>query len=124
MDFNSGAGIGVSYGVESIMPSNRTRSYAYPAFGFPLASRPNVRLVHGAYVTKINFSGKRAKSVTYTDTDHGNVTCTVAGKEIILSAGAIASPKLLMLSGIGPKKHLKKFDIPVVLDSPHVGSNL
>jgi choline dehydrogenase len=114
----------VSYGVESIRPTNRTRMYALPAFGWPIAGRSNVQLLHGKYVSKINFDGLRATSVTYVDTDNGNTTHTICGKEIILSAGAIASPKLLMLSGVGPADHLQSFDIPVVLDSPDVGSNL
>ena len=48
----------------------------------------------------------------------------MANREIILSAGAIQSPQLLMLSGIGPKDHLKEVGIPVVHDSPGVGQNL
>ena len=51
-------------------------------------------------------------------------TFIVEGKEIVLSAGAIGSPQLLMLSGVGPKDHLKEFGIDCVLDSPGVGQNL
>lgn len=47
-----------------------------------------------------------------------------ATKEVILSAGSIQSPQLLMLSGVGPKEHLESLNIPVVYDSPGVGSNL
>lgn len=124
VDFNSGVGVGVSYGVETIRASNRTRMYALPAYGYQMAGRRNVMIKTNALVTKVNFAGKRAESVTYVDTANGSTINTVRAREIILSAGAIASPKLLMLSGVGPKKHLEAMGIPLVLDSPHVGSNL
>ena len=124
VDFNSGIGIGVSYGVETISPLNRSREYALPAYGSLMANRRNARLLHGAYVSKINFAGKRAQSVTYVDTENGNATHTAHAKEIIISAGAIGSAKLLMLSGVGPVEHLKSVGVSVVLDSPDVGSNL
>ncbi|KAK4495753.1 hypothetical protein PRZ48_013021 [Zasmidium cellare] len=124
VDFNSGAGVGVSYGVETIVPQNRTRESAHNAFGYRMANRPNVRMIHGAYVNKINFSGTRAQSVTYVDTDNENRTQTIKAREVIISAGAIASPKLLMLSGVGPRSHLQQHKIPVVLANEHIGANL
>ena len=106
------------------MPSNRAREYSLPAYGYNMASRPNAHIYHGAYVHKINFAGKRAESITYVDTDNANTTHTVKAKEIILSAEAIESPQLLMLSGVGPADHLKSLGIPVNLDSPDIGPNL
>lgn len=124
VDFNDGTGFGVSYGLEVITPVQRRRSYAYPAFGQPVAKRPNLRFVTSAFATKLNLKGNCAESVTFADTSDGNATYTIYGKEIIVSAGAIQSPKLLMLSGIGPKYHLEEMGIPIVVPSEHVGSNL
>ena len=67
------------------------------------------------------FQGKRA---TAAPVESGGETFTVGGDQIILSAGAIGSPQLLMLSGVGPAEHLEGVGIPVVLDSPGVGQNL
>ena len=124
VDFNSGIGIGVSYGVETITPTNRTRESAFASYGGLMTGRQNAEIKHSAYVSKINFSGTCAESVTYVDADDGNSTHTIRAKEIIVSSGAIGSPKLLMLSGVGPADHLDSLGIPVVLDSPDIGSNL
>ncbi len=67
------------------------------------------------------FQGKQA---TCALVESGGETFTVEGDQIILSAGAIGSPQLLMLSGVGPAEHLEGVGIPVVLDSPGVGQNL
>ena len=67
------------------------------------------------------FQGKRATAALG---ESGGETFTVGGDQIILSAGAIGSPQLLMLSGVGPAEHLEGVGIPVVLDSPAVGQNL
>ena len=67
------------------------------------------------------FQGNRATGAMV---ESGGETFTVEGDEIILSAGAIGSPQLLMLSGIGPAEHLEGVGIPVLLDSPGVGQNL
>ena len=67
------------------------------------------------------FQGNRATGALV---ESGGDTFTVEGDQIILSAGAIGSPQLLMLSGVGPAEHLEDMGIPVVLDSPGVGQNL
>ncbi|KAK3898729.1 hypothetical protein C8A05DRAFT_37684 [Staphylotrichum tortipilum] len=124
VDFASGAGIGVSQGLQSIRVSNRTRSYAYNTFGYLASTRPNFELRTGAWASKIGFArGKSADSVQYNDTVTGKMR-TVNGHEIILAAGAINSPQLLMLSGIGPAGALKRHGIKVVQDTPQVGQNL
>lgn len=119
VDLTNGTGIGLQVGgPHSIKLSNGTRSYALNAYGFQTAGRPNVRLEHDAWVRKINFKGKTAKSVIVAKDGSESI---VSGKEIIVSAGALNTPKLLMLSGVGPKDHLEELKIPVVEDSPEVG---
>lgn len=123
IDFVSGVGIGVSQAVESIRASNRTRSYAYNTFGYLASHRPNFELHQGAWVSKIGFTHKTADSVTYNDTQTGEMR-TIYTKEVIVTAGTINSPQLLMLSGIGPARSLRKLGIPVVHNVPAMGQNL
>lgn len=123
IDFASGVGIGVSQAVETIRASNRTRSYAYNTFGYLASSRRNFELHPNAWVSKIGFENKTANSVTYNDT-LTNKTHTIHAKEIIVTAGTINSPQLLMLSGVGPADRLRELGIPVVQDIPEVGQNL
>jgi len=73
---------------------------------------------------KILFKDKRAIGVEIQDVVTGKKTNILAKKEVILSAGAFDSPKLLLLSGIGSKDYLESFGIPVVSDVPGVGKNL
>jgi choline dehydrogenase len=87
VDLNDGTGLGVSSGPSVIRASNRTRDYAPQAYG---------RQIHNAEVTKIGFEGKRAVSVTYVN-PIDNSTTTLMPKEVIVSAGAIGSPKVRSL---------------------------
>ncbi|KAH7303305.1 choline dehydrogenase [Stachybotrys elegans] len=123
IDFLSGQGIGVTQGLESIRASNSTRHYAYNTFGYLATQRLNFELHHDAWVMNVGFTGETADRVTYNDTLTGTVH-TVEAKEIIISAGAINSPQLLMLSGVGPANELRAHGIPVVKDVPQVGQNL
>jgi choline dehydrogenase len=123
VDLTSGTGIGIDMGLQTIRVSNRTRSYALNTFGWRMRGRSNVQLVHNAWVQRISFSNNTAKSITYVNTIN-NQTHTINATEIILSGGAINTPKLLMLSGVGPKGVLSALDLPVVLDIPEIGTNL
>ncbi len=123
VDFTDGTGIGIDLGLGSIRVSNRTRSYALNTFGYEMANRPNVQLIHNAWVQRIGFLRDTAQNVTYIDT-LSNETHTITAKEIIVSGGAINSPQLLMLSGVGPKDQLSALNIPVIADIPDIGSNL
>ncbi|KAI1249223.1 hypothetical protein MGN70_008834 [Eutypa lata] len=128
-DLTSGAGIGlVKGGPHAVRNSNGTRSYAWLAYGSRAAGKPNVNILHSSRVVKINFdeSGSeapRAVGVDYVSSD-GDIATAVAAKEVVVSAGAINSPRLLLLSGIGPQDHLEQVGVRVVKDSPEVGSNL
>ncbi|KAI1213530.1 GMC oxidoreductase [Annulohypoxylon truncatum] len=122
-DLTSGKGIGMIIGgPHSINPANGTRSYALPAYGFELAGRPNFELIDGSRVIRINFEETKAVGVDYIDVSN-NETFTIRSKETIISAGAVNSPRLLLLSGVGPKDDLEELGIPVVVDSPGVGLN-
>ena len=124
VDLTDGTGIGLDYGLSSIEAGERERSYARSTFGKMIQRRRNVQMVSGAWVHRVGFEGTTAVNVTYLDTARGNKTLTVGAKEVIVSGGAINTPKLLMLSGIGPKESLSKLKIPVVADIPAVGRKM
>ena len=84
-------------------------------------ARPNLTIRADCQVTRVLFSGKRATGVV---ARQGGTTTTFRGGEIILSAGAVGSPHLLMLSGIGPAADLRAVGVPVLADRPGVGRNL
>ncbi|KAK7504904.1 hypothetical protein BaRGS_00003932 [Batillaria attramentaria] len=91
------------------------------AFLYPVLNRPNLHVADNAQVTKVVFKGKQAVGVDFVR--YGRKRHVQAKREVILSAGAIGSPHILLLSGVGPKKQLEKMKIPVVADLP-VGDNL
>ena len=98
------------------------RHSAAAAFLLPILNRPNLTVTTGAMVTRLLFEGTRAVGVEYL---HGGTLHQVqANQEVILSAGAFDSPKLLLLSGIGNADYLQDMGIPVVADLPGVGQNL
>jgi choline dehydrogenase len=84
--------------------------------------RSNLKVVTGARVERILFEGRRAVGVRYQR--NGRAEEVYASSEIVLCAGTVASPQLLMLSGVGPADHLRDLGIQVVLDIPGVGNNL
>jgi len=102
--------------------ANRARCSAADAYLHPARSRPNLTVLTHAQATKVIFTGDRAVGVEYLH--FGAVQQAQAACEIIVSAGALRSPQLLMLSGIGPKGELKRRGIDVRLDLPGVGKNL
>src|SRR5262249_40928212 len=87
----------------------------------PCRHRPNLTLRPDCLVHRVVFEGSRATGVVV---QSGSETSTVQGEEIILSAGAIGSPHLLMLSGVGPADQLRPAGVPVKSDRPGVGQNL
>ncbi|XP_052074006.1 glucose dehydrogenase [FAD, quinone]-like [Mytilus californianus] len=87
----------------------------------PALERTNLQVHLNSHVSKILFEGKVAQGVEFSK--DGILNKVYARKEIILSAGVVGSPKILLLSGIGPKQHLNDIGIPVVVDLP-VGENV
>jgi choline dehydrogenase len=104
------------------------RSSTYHAFlEGEVEQRPNVQVICGAHVTRVILEDRagelRAAGVEYRTTD-GETLVARADKEVILSAGAVGSPQILMLSGIGPKGELEAVGVPCELDAPDVGKHL
>ena len=119
-DFNGAEQEGV--GIYQMTIKGARRNSAARAFLRPAMKRPNVTVVTRAHVTRILFEGRRAVGVEY---DRGGQRQTVrAGREVILSGGAINTPQLLMLSGVGPAAQLRDHGISLVQDNANVGQNL
>ncbi len=98
------------------------RSSASVAFLKPAMRRPNLDVRTGCQVLRLQIEKGRATGVVIAEA--GREVVIAAGTEVIASSGSIGTPKLLMLSGIGPADHLKQHGIDVALDQPGVGSNL
>jgi choline oxidase len=102
-----------------------TRSSSSVSYIHPVVDRPNFTLLTGLRARELKFTAdNRCTGVDVVDNSFGKTHTLTARSEVILSAGAIDSPKLLMLSGIGPAAQLEEFGIPVRSDSPGVGEHL
>ena len=97
------------------------RLSAARAYLHPVRGRPNLDVLTRATVTRVLFQGTRATGVEYV---RGRRTHRVTADEVILCGGAINSPQLLQLSGVGPAEHLRGLGVDVIADLPGVGANL
>jgi choline dehydrogenase len=119
-DFNTGDNEGICY--FHVNQKRGRRWSAARGFLKPVLGRHNLRLETGYLAERIMFDGKRAVGLRWRqDGQSREARCR---GEIILAAGAIGSPQLMMLSGVGPAPHLAEHGIPLVLDRPGVGANL
>jgi choline dehydrogenase-like flavoprotein len=119
-DFNGAEQEG--FGPYQVTHRNGERFSAAKAYLTPQLSRPNLQVLTGAQVLRVRFEGGRAVGV---DVRMGGAERTLkARREVILSAGALQSPQLLMLSGVGPGAHLQALGLPVLHDLPGVGQHL
>ncbi|WOO85351.1 Dehydrogenase patE [Vanrija pseudolonga] len=119
-DFNSGSLLGSGYAASTIDPKTMKRESSQTSYYEPAKNRLNFRTFILSKASKVVFdANKKATGVQLTDGQF-----IKANKEVILSAGVFQSPQLLMLSGIGPKATLDKYNITVIADRPGVGQNL
>lgn len=119
-DFNGAQQEGAGY--FQLTARNGVRCSAAVAYLRPARKRPNLTIVTNALTQRLTFDGRRVTGVVYQLA--GTMQTAIANREVILSAGAIHAPHLLMLSGIGPQAALKEAGIDVVHDLPGVGQNL
>lgn len=118
---------GVGFFSVSYNPDDGRRSSASVAYIHPILrgeeNRPNLTVLTNAWVSKINIRGDVVTGVDLKLQD-GSARTVTARKETILTAGAVDTPRLMLLSGLGPKDQLSSLGIPVVRDLPGVGENL
>jgi len=101
-----------------------TRSYSRTQYYDTVAGRRNLHLLVRHYVGNMTFQGKKIEGVNILSRDDGTASTHIkARREVILAAGAVHTPQILQLSGIGPAKLLKDLGIGVVEDLPGVGAN-
>jgi choline dehydrogenase len=119
-DFNGATQEGV--GQYQVTQKRGRRFSAADAYLHPVMQRPNLTVRTGALTTRVLIEGGRATGVEYRC--GGRVHTARATREVVLSGGAINTPQLLMLSGIGPADHLREVGVDVVHDLPGVGGGL
>jgi choline dehydrogenase-like flavoprotein len=119
-DFNTGDNEGC--GAFQVNQKRGRRWSAATAFLKPVLKRSNLRLETGCLVEGVVFEGRRAAGVRWRQ--DGQMRTARCRGEVILAAGAIGSPQIMLLSGIGPPQHLKEHGVAVVADRPGVGANL
>ena len=119
-DTNGARQDGVAY--VDLNTKDGKRASTAVAFLRPALERENLTLITNARVLKVDFDGNRASGVSYLQ--ENETRQVAAAREVIVCGGAIESPRILMMSGIGPKAHLEEVGIEVLQDLPGVGQNL
>jgi choline dehydrogenase len=119
-DFNSGRQGGVGFYQTTTIDGTRGSTAA--TYLAAVQGDPKLTLVNGAHVLCVTMEGGQATGVEYRLGD-GTTKRATANREVVLSAGALASPKLLQVSGIGAAEHLQRIGVPVRHDLPGVGEN-
>ncbi|XP_065296015.1 glucose dehydrogenase [FAD, quinone]-like [Dermacentor albipictus] len=125
VDYNAGRGQMIGFSTFQTTMRNGSRWSTASAFLRPIsgpAGRKNLHISLHSTANRVLFEGTRAVGVEFVK--NGRIRTAFATREVILSAGVIESPHLLLLSGIGPKEQLQEFGIPVIADLPGVGENL
>jgi choline dehydrogenase len=120
-DLNDGESVD-SIGLVQRNQDRGLRCSSYDAFVRPPLKRKNLDILTAAHARRIILEDGRATGIEYEQ--DGVIKKAMAKREVILSSGAIFSPHLLQLSGIGPGEHLRKMGVPVAVDLPGVGANM
>ena len=124
-DPSGGQAWGGFVATSAINPASWTRSHSRAAYIDPLPPRDNLHILPNATVTKILFdSNRNATGIQFGVVKGGPVTTVNVRLEVVLAAGAIGSPNILMQSGVGPKDVLTAAGVNVLLDLPGVGQHL
>src|SRR6185295_10621702 len=105
-----------------VLQRDGSRASAASTYLAEARDRPNLTVLTGALAEQILFANGRASGVRYRR--RGRTHVAEAARSVLLAGGAVNSPQLLMLSGIGPADHLRLHGIDVVQDAPEVGRNL
>lgn len=116
-DIYSGTMSGLTHCVNTIYRGLRSSSWSY------LVGKPNITVLSSSHGKRLIIQGDRVTGVEVRGPNGEDLVVT-ARREVIVAGGVYESPKLLLLSGIGPAKDLAQFNIKTVVDSPHVGQNL
>ena len=119
-DFNGSSQAGA--GIYQTTTLNKKRCSAATAYLKPILNRKNLNILTKCTVQRIVFEGTTATGVELIH--NSQLKMINVENEVLVTAGAINSPKLLMLSGVGPADHLREHDIPIIHDLPGVGENL
>ena len=117
-----GGGLEQGFGWCDMTIVDGRRQSAADAYLTPALARSNLHVVTDALVHRVTITNGRCSGVEYSV--GGQTLLVEAATEVVLSAGAVGTPQLLMLSGLGPEKHLREVGIDVVADLPGVGANL
>ncbi|KAF8209499.1 aryl-alcohol oxidase [Mycena galopus ATCC 62051] len=128
LDMNSGSPLGLGW-MQATIDGGQRSSAATSYLGSAFISRTNLHVLVNSRVTRIIPTGVDAgkpafRSVEFTQSETGPITIVSAKKEVILSAGAVGTPQILLLSGIGDKTALSALGIPTILNNPSVGRNM
>ncbi|KAK1966492.1 GMC oxidoreductase [Colletotrichum sublineola] len=119
-----GNNVGLALLPQNHDPKNVTRSTSRTAYYDPVAeTRKNLNLLVRHYASKIEFESKKAVGVNIISRDVNTTTLVKANKEVVLAAGGVQTPRILLQSGVGPASLLEYLDIDVVADLPGVGAN-
>ncbi|XP_073976251.1 glucose dehydrogenase [FAD, quinone]-like [Rhodnius prolixus] len=117
LDYNGEQQIGINY-FQNTMKDGTTRCSASKAYLEPIRYRKNLYIFKNTLVKRMIFNEISRTVIGVECLKNGKQFNVLATKEVIITAGAINTPKLLMLSGVGPRKHLEAFGIPVIADLP------
>mmetsp|Transcript_21908 Transcript_21908/g.67277 ORF Transcript_21908/g.67277 Transcript_21908/m.67277 type:complete len:638 (-) Transcript_21908:488-2401(-) len=127
-DFNDWSRSQEGVGRFAVTSTGGKRHSAYRAYLEPIKKRPNLEISTDCRATRIIFDNNRAVGVEFMLDDTGERSSAYLnygdGAEVLLTAGAVASPHLLLLSGVGPQEHLAEHGVKVVADAPGVGQGL